>query len=164
MLFRSLAHQILLLPFTIGFLTSLWHLLFASEKEGRSVWWSPRRALWLILLFEILFVLLFLYECHHFAPLGYRLHPLLALAIFIPLLISLAGLALKPLVKGRWIFGVVLVAYVAGMVLAIASFPLNYLRSDMLPVIIHSSWYQARTKYSVSGMTNDPLGALGNES
>jgi hypothetical protein len=131
----GLTHQLLLLPFAICFLVSLWQLLFLSGKESTSVWWSPDRAIWLILLFEILFALLFLYECHHFAPLGYRLHLLPTLAIFIPLLIFLAGLAIKPLAKGSWIFGVVLVAYIAGMVLAIASFPLNYLRSDMLPVI-----------------------------
>jgi hypothetical protein len=142
----GLVHQLLLLPFTIGFLAALWQLLFGSEKEERS-WWSPYRALSLILFFEILFVLLFFYECHHFAPLGYRLHLLLTLAIFIPLLIFLAGLAIKPLTTGNWIFGVVLVAYVAGMILAIASFPLNYLRSDMLPVI---QWADSHLLHHIS--------------
>ena len=131
----GLAHQLLLLPFTIGFLLSLRQLLFASEKESTSAWWSPRKALWLTLFFEILFFLLFLYECHHFSPLGYRLHPILALAIFIPLLIFLAGLASKPGSSPTWIFDITLTAYIAGMILAIVSFPLTYLRSDMLPVI-----------------------------
>ena len=131
----GLAHQLLLLPFTLGFFISLWQLLFTSEKESTFVWWSPRRALWLTLFFEILFFLLFLYECHHFASLGYRLHPLLALAIFIPLLIFIAGLASKPGSSPTWIFVITLAAYIGGMILAIASFPLTYLRSDMLPVI-----------------------------
>lgn len=131
----GLAHQLLLLPFTIGFFVCLWQLLFAAEKTGLPVWWSPDRAHRLTLIFEILFVLLFAYECHHFAPLGYRLHPVLALAVFIPLLIFLGGLASKPLRNATWIFAVTLTAYIAGMILAIVSFPLTYLRSDMLPVI-----------------------------
>jgi hypothetical protein len=131
----GLVHQLLLLPFMAVFFISLRQLLFGSQKENVSPWWSPRRALWLMLLFEILFLLLFFYESHHFAPLGYHLHRFLALAIFVPLLVALAGLAIKPAANERWIFGVVLTAYIAGMILAIVSFPLTYLRSDMLPVI-----------------------------
>ena len=131
----GIAHQFLLLPLTIGFLAALWQLLFASEKGGMPVWWSADRALRLTLLFEILFLLLFAYESHHFASLGYRLYPVLALAVFIPLLIFLGGLTSKPLRNATWIFAVTLTAYIAGMILAIVSFPLTYLRSDMLPVI-----------------------------
>ncbi|AEU34954.1 hypothetical protein AciX8_0604 [Granulicella mallensis MP5ACTX8] len=129
----GVAHQLFLLPFTAGFLVLLWRFLCGSERE--TAWWSTVRALRLVLFFEILAGLLFLYECHHFAPLGYRLHPFAVLAVFIPLLILLTVLMTKPRAQGGLIFGVVLAAYVAGVLLAITSFPLNYLRSDMLPVI-----------------------------
>lgn len=143
----GLAHQLLLLPFAIGFLAALWQLLFGSSKKGVPVWWSPDRALRLTLLFEILFLLLFAYECRHFAPLGYRLHLFLALAIFIPSLVFLFGLTSKPLRHATWIFTVVLAAYIGGMILAIVSFPLTYLRSDMLPVI---QWANIRLLHHLS--------------
>lgn len=129
----GVAHQLLLLPFTVGFLFLLWRFVYAPGKD--TAWWSTELALRLVLFFEVLAALLFLYQCHHFARLGYRLHPFAVLAVFIPLLVFLTVLVAKPDAPGGSIFGVVLAAYVAGVLLAVASFPLNYLRSDMLPVI-----------------------------
>lgn len=135
----GLAHQFILLPILALFLANGWHLLFSEpDRDGKRspALWSPLRAVRLALVFEATALLLFLYQCRHFEFLGYRFYPFAIVAVFGVLLALLGWLAFSRAASGGWIFGVSLAGYVSGMVLAIVSFPLTYLRSDMLPVIL----------------------------
>jgi uncharacterized membrane protein len=97
--------------------------------------WTPRRALLLALLFELTFPALYLYEARHFAAFGYQRHMFLAATIFLPVVVLLA-LTLWSRLSPTLVFLTTLAAYAGGLLLSILSFPLNYLRSDMLPVIV----------------------------
>jgi len=129
-------HQLVLLPFTCLFLFCLWRFLFATEAPASRRLWSPRRAIYLMLFFELATATLFLYEAHHFASFGYRLHPLLAAAFFAGMLAILATIAIQSSPKPSHMFAAAITGYIGGVLLAIFSFPLTYLRSDMLPVIL----------------------------
>ena len=130
-----LAHQLLLLPFTAMFAWGLIQLV-RPVPSATPLRWSPRRALKLAILLEAGAIALYFYEGHHFAHLGYQAHPVLALIVFAMSLIVLAVIAFgRNLLPGRVVAGT-LVIYTAGLLLAIRGFPVTYLRSDMLPVIL----------------------------
>ena len=129
-------HQLILLPFTCVFLFCLWRLLSVVEAPASRPLWLPCRATAVLLFFELATAALFLYEAHHFALFGYRLHPILTAAFFAGILAILATVAIQPSPKPSHIFAVALAGYIGGVLLAIFSFPLTYLRSDMLPVIL----------------------------
>ncbi len=96
--------------------------------------WTPRVALMLVMAFEVGFVWLYFYECRHFVAFGYQLRALPAGVVLGGALV-LIGLALRARVAAGYVFGAALIASAGGLLLSILSFPLNYLRSDMLPVI-----------------------------
>jgi hypothetical protein len=129
----KISHQILLLPATALFFWCLYQLL-RSDPSAPAVRWTVRRALLLTLLFELLFVALYLYECRHFAAFGYRAHRLPA-AVLLGMALTLLALTLRARVSAGFVSAATLFAAAGGLLLAIISFPLNYLRSDMLPVI-----------------------------
>ena len=93
-----------------------------------SPWWLP-------VSFQIVAILLFLYAAHHFSSFGYRLYPLRTALVFSASL-GLLLWSIQRRAAGVWVLGAAGVTYVSGQLLQIASFPLNYLRSDMLPVIL----------------------------
>jgi hypothetical protein len=132
----GLCHQLLLLPISLLFLVGMGRFLFAERAPQFASLWSTKRAASLVFAFEMLAAALFLYECHHFASLGYHFYPLLSAGVFLISLVCLGWVASGRDVMGLGIFGVSLACYTSGMVMAIVSFPLNYLRSDMLPVIL----------------------------
>jgi hypothetical protein len=110
--------------------------LLRTKAPGSPVEWTPRRALALVFVFELGFAALYLRECRHFASFGYRLRLIPTIAIFGGSVILL-GFALRSRMAAGFVFGVALLVSACGLLLSIISFPLNYLRSDMLPVI---SW------------------------
>lgn len=127
-------HQLILLPLAAFFFWATFRLLVPQSPEPR-VQWSTRRALVVALIFELLFALVYLYEVRHFADVGYHARPMLAVLLLTPAIVAL-GLAAAGRLTPVATFGVTLIAYLAGATLSILSFPLNYLRSDMLPVIL----------------------------
>lgn len=128
-------HQLLLLPCTALFAYAVWQLLQPGNSSVSCPFqWTAHRALLLALLFESLFYLIFFFEARHFAWLGYHLQPISAALVFTAALILIAMAAARKLNATATIF-VAVCTYAAGIALAIAAFPLNYLRSDMLPVI-----------------------------
>jgi len=129
-----LTHQLILLPLAAFFFWTTIRLLIPQSPEPR-VQWSPHRALVVALIFELLFGLVYLYEVRHFADAGYRARPMLAVLLLTPAIVAL-GLAAAGRLRPAATLGVTLLAYLAGATLSILSFPLNYLRSDMLPVIL----------------------------
>lgn len=134
----GLVHQLLLLPFTFALAASLILLLTGSHlprSAARSMG-GEQLAIALVCVccsFEALSLGAVVYEAHHFHRFGYELHPIDEFLAGVGVA-GLAWLALRH--KASPAFLGVLVAYTAGLLLAIRSFPLNYLRSDMLPVIL----------------------------
>ena len=135
-------HQLLLLPLSVCMAAGL--VLLLSDQPGLGGvaarvsalprwWWAP------LVAFEGLSIGFIGAEAHHFKAFGYRFTAtaggLAAVVVFAALLVFWR----HP--RGRELFSLVLVAYAAGLGVAIAGFPLNYLRSDMLPVI---GWADAR--------------------
>ena len=131
-----LLHQIGLIPFDVVFTVGLLKLLNPQNTRSPSrVGERSLRTVWAAIgVFEMLSVLSLFYAAHHFATFGYRLHP----RAFISLLGIVAASWVTCLRSGsnRWLLTGVTLTYSAGAVLSILSFPLNYLRSDMLPVIV----------------------------
>jgi hypothetical protein len=140
------AHQLILLPVLMLFLLGMRGFLFGEKESGLALW-SPTRAMWLVFAFELVAVSLFFYECHHFAHVGYRFHPFAIAVVFGVMLLLLGSVAIGRVSSGDRIFGISLSCYLGGMILAIASFPLTYLRSDMLPVIL---WADTNLLHHVS--------------
>ncbi|HSU18481.1 MAG TPA: hypothetical protein VLI45_01945 [Acidobacteriaceae bacterium] len=131
-----LAHQLLLLPFTGAFLFSAWELLFGRGGYPGLGAWMPRHSLLLCVLFELTAGLLLFYDAHHFSRFGYRVHPIGTVLLIAICTTLLAIAAVRACFARRfWILSVVIGAFVAGRLFSIWSFPLTYLRSDMLPVI-----------------------------
>lgn len=132
-----LLHQLLILPFTMAFAFSLFFLL--RIKRGREATYSERRGRtilsWLAIcfVFELLSLAAFLYEGHHFARFGYGFGAVRFSLVVLAVMAAVFWAVWKR--SGAGVLAGVLVAYGAGLLLAIRSFPLNYLRSDMLPVI-----------------------------
>ena len=135
----TLQIQLALLPITLLFLALIGVLLFGEPR-----WWGSvllRRLgtaaslLWTLFILECAFLVLFAYQVRHFGAFGYQVRPL---ADFLALTAVVLGIGMtiwrsqtSPIVK----MGIYLALYAVGQVLSILSFPLNYLRSDMLPVI-----------------------------
>jgi len=129
-----LSHQLWLLPVTAAFLYCLYRFLNVSSPGVETPYWTPQRALGLAVLFQAAFLGLYLYECHHFAFLGYQCRRGLAYAVFLPAFVLLVLAGRRPL-RAQVVFVATIASYLAGMIVAIAGFPLTYLRSDMLAVI-----------------------------
>ena len=130
-----LAHQLLLLPVDVLFLVGLLGLL------GRRVM-SPTTPtgpvstgawLWVCGAFELVSLLSLRYEAKHFAQFGYHMSGM-ALAVLIAIVFAgAAGFLIRR--SAGWLISAAVGSYAAGAVLSIRNFPLNYLRSDMLPVV-----------------------------
>ncbi len=84
-------------------------------------------------------------EAHHFKRFGYQIPPATAVALALFVLAPPALFSARR--KARRLVLAVAGLYSAGMVLAICAFPLNYLRSDMLPVI---EWADTRLLHQVN--------------
>jgi hypothetical protein len=129
----GLPHQLLLLPITALFLFFLFLLL--TDRELYKPFWSVQSALALCVLFELVSCCLFFYQARHFSALGYELHRSLTLLFYALALAALLIVALRRNIPASQIFITAITVYAGGMLLAMYSFPLTYLRSDMLPVI-----------------------------
>ena len=132
--------QILLLPLTAVFLATSFYFLHGDLLQGSLLWLvklsSEKVLLWTTGLLQLCFVYLFLSETHHYSALGYRLLKAPVLLSFGMLLLALGvsiGVAAK--IPSRLWLAIFLATSATGSILSIVSFPLNYLRSDMLPVI-----------------------------
>ncbi len=129
-----LLHQLILLPAAAMFLFGLKQLLSDTPYKV-AIGLRLRSGLMALVLFELWFALLFVYEARHFARFGYQLQSLPTAIIFCSNLALLGLLVVRCpagwviLLTSAWI-------YASGLVLSVLSFPLNYLRSDMLPVIL----------------------------
>lgn len=138
-------HQLVLIPFTVVFLYLAGRLLFEESSDGG--WWTPSRGLWFAVGLEVLFFAVLAYEFRHFASLGYQFRPALTAGVMLPAL----GLLVVAALKRPLSWGLAAVAgagaYLAGMIVALASFPLTYLRSDMLPVIL---WADTNLLHGIS--------------
>ena len=152
-------HQVLLLPFTVGFAIVLWKLVRCVPAEGSvpTIAWEQmfvRTGCLLCVVFESLSIAGIFYENRHFARFGYelRIHVAEEFAGAVVLAVVLAVRRRT----GRYLLAAALVAYAAGLLLAIRSFPLNYLRSDMLPVIV---WADRRLLLHLNPYTTMHVGA-----
>ncbi len=132
-----LVHQLLLLPLLISYSVLLWALLghspsarqHANHVAGR----LPR---WLILClaaFELWSLLFFAAEARHFQGFGYHLYPLTCSICAGGLLFAWVLFFSHP--SAKRLFVAIMGTFAVGMIVAIRCFPLNYFRSDMLPVI-----------------------------
>lgn len=135
----GITHQLIVLPFTLFFLFGCCVLLRSKVIPGRSDsegWTRYVHSALLALLtsFELVSLMAFWYESKHFARFGYSLPLLPACFAGFIVLVAIATLWLSR--TGFVTLTGVLVSYLAGMALAIRCFPLNYLRSDMLPVVL----------------------------
>jgi hypothetical protein len=128
-----LVHQLLLLPATLVFFWAFYGLL--NPGSAALVVWTPQRALLAATGFEVLFGLLYVYEGRHFARFGYRVLPGPAVGVFASSTALLGWVAWRRL-RSAAVIAAAMAVYVAGIALSIASFPLTYLRSDMLSVIL----------------------------
>ena len=132
--------QVVLLPLTIVFLAGLFYFLHGDQSRTLLTELvrlsSPQGLLRAIGALELCFIVLFLYETHYYSALGYRLLRLPTLLTFSAVLLALTAVVQRPTRTSPWTkFAVFAGAYTSASILAIVSFPLNYLRSDMLPVI-----------------------------
>jgi hypothetical protein len=144
----GLAHQLILLPFTFLFLYSLLQLLFARAAPGQahsSVLWDGKRLVHVLFLVELSAFMLFRYEAHHLAPLGYRLRPTLSVPAVLAIAAGFWLVQRNP--RPAYVAGLAAGVYGLGVLLTIGCFPLNYLRSDMLPVIL---WADTNLLHHVS--------------
>ncbi len=150
-------HQVLLLPVSFAFVWVLLAILWPEPRQvAITVPPSSRRTDWILalLICELLSGLLFVAEGRHFRQFGYHLTYVscfLVCAVIGALTWNYfrvrTGLALLYLVAG---------AYAAGLLLAIRDFPLNYLRSDMLPVI---GWADGRLLHRLNPYGTMHVGA-----
>lgn len=131
-------HQLLLIPCTALFLWATGQMLRTPAPLGPvpKTWWTPARNGGLAVVLELWFLAALAYEVEHFAAYGYRLRTALWLAALLPGLAFLAFAARKAATSWRVPALAAGAAYLGGAVASILSFPLNYLRSDMLPVIV----------------------------
>jgi hypothetical protein len=135
----DVAVQVMLLPITLMFLYCSYQFLRVEPSGGG---WVARLGgtdvgLLVVFLLELGFVGLFFDETRHYAAFGYHLVPV---PTFVAFSVCLAGLGIATY-RGSRPVGVLLASlgtYLVGQGLSIVSFPLNYLRSDMLAVIFWS--------------------------
>ncbi len=143
-----LTHQILLLIPALGFACTLFWMLGAprpsdlgsSDQSSLSTHWPV-----VLLCFEFLSLVMIVAEARHFARFGYHL-PLRSVCLAgVVILACWSTFLMRP---GGWsLLCTVLGTYVVGSLLCIHDFPLNYLRSDMLPVI---GWADTRLVHRLS--------------
>ena len=129
--------QLALLPFTASFLYLSWRFLLTGVAPH---WMSRvggmRAVFFVVFLLELSFAVLFVEETTHYAEFGYRLRVVPALILLVLPLGAVVWVTFRwRRIRPDWLVGTFLGTYAAGQVLAIVSFPLNYLRSDMMPVI-----------------------------
>ena len=130
--------QLVLLPFTAVFLYLSWQFLLGGEAPR----WMTRvggidAVFAVVFLLELGFAVLFVGETRHYADFGYRLRVVPVLILLVLPLGAVGWVTFRwRRIRPAWLLGAVLGTYAAAQVLAIVSFPLNYLRSDMLPVIV----------------------------
>ncbi len=130
-----LFHQLLLLPLSAVFFLALYCLLAKSARVPiKKAQFDPSILLVVCTLFEALFLFALAYERRHFARFGYSIPHRVAIAMGLVVL-SAGGLTIWRR-TGPSLYAGMLTMYAAGLLLAIRCFPLNYLRSDMLPVIV----------------------------
>ncbi len=132
-----LVHQVMLLPFLGLFAFLLYALLSGQNLYVRDAdsslsrlpaWWSR-----CLILFEAWSVLLMAAEARHYRAFGYHLSAFVcSISVAIVLLVWVSCFFRS---SARSLMAAVLTSVGAGMIVAIRCFPLNYLRSDMLPVI-----------------------------
>ncbi len=137
--------QVAVLPLTGIFLYLAYRFFLLGDEGARDrpavelvIDWlgDVAHRMWVVYILEILFVMLFFSETTHYAGLGYRLLLLPTILVFSSALITLGLMTWRgSCVPPAAMLGIFVGSYAAGHILAIASFPLNYLRSDMLPVI-----------------------------
>ena len=132
--------QMMLIPISTVFVVlCVWLLRSQVGLRGSKLFGQLGRVrlmLWLGFLLECWFVCLFLYETVHYAAFGYvlLLIPAAVLLTASLLAVGLAGVTVYQ-VPARATLALLLGSYAGAAILAIFSFPLNYLRSDMMPVI-----------------------------
>ncbi len=152
-----LLHQILLLPGAIALALSLSWLLRTDQPESFNLQergsQTAKCLLFFLAGFEVLSLAMIAAEGRHFALLGYHLTRgtilvlgLVVLVCWLPVLWRLNALTALGAITG---------SYLAGMAVAIRCFPLNYLRSDMLPVI---DWADARWVHHLDPYTTMHVG------
>lgn len=124
-------HQLLLLPLTLVGMVGLLGLLQRRQevafREAMPV------SLSVCVIFEVVSLLGFRYEAKHFAQFGYHISPTSYLLVVGAALLGAVGFVRYR--SSVWLIGAAIATYVVGEWLSIVSFPLNYLRSDMLPVV-----------------------------
>lgn len=149
------AHQLLLLPVDALFLVGLLGLL-----ERRV--WSPTKLanplsvtawLWVCGGFELVSLLSFRYEAKHFAQFGYHMSGMALVVVIAIVLTGAAGFFIHR--SAGWLLFAAMCSYAAGAVLSIRDFPLNYLRSDMLPVV---QWADQRLAHHLNPYTTIHIG------
>ncbi len=134
-----LLHQLLLLVPALALCCALFFLLSGKSKQT-----SPhqvavnqellRQVALALFALEALSLLMIYAESRHFAKFGYSLSR--AVVIYVPVLaLAVLGYAIR---RGNaiWLLLAVFFCYTVSVLVAIRYFPLNYLRSDMLPVIV----------------------------
>ncbi len=112
---------------------------FLKQQESlrlQSSGWSSGRVMILLVCFQGVTSAGIWYEATHFARMGYHLTSIYRYGVPATLLALTIGLAAAKTPSWKWILVAALMCYCGDMLLAIHEFPLNYLRSDMLPVIL----------------------------
>ncbi len=148
-------HQALLVPVEILFIAGLLGLLgrSATVPVRSTAQASIAPWLWVCIAFELISLLSFGYEAKHFVRFGYHLSRAAYLVVVGVVLASAACFA--KFRSSEWLMGAAAASYIAGAVLAIESFPLNYLRSDMLPVV---QWADQRLAHGLDPYTTMHVG------
>lgn len=150
-----LAHQLFLLPIDVLFLLGLLGLLgrrVVSSTEPAS-FSSVEPWLWVCGGFELVSLLSFRYETKHFAQFGYHMSGMALVVLVAIVLAAAAGFLIHR--SGGWLLFAAIGSYAAGAVLSILNFPLNYLRSDMLPVV---QWADDRLAHHLNPYTTIHVG------
>lgn len=150
-----LMHQVMLIPLELLFVVCLFRLLSKCRPVtvGPAVDLPIKSSLWVCFAFEVSSLLAFLYESRHFERFGYHLSWGAYSCVF-----AISVLAAATFVRfrsGMWLFVGALGCYVAGEIFSICCFPLNYLRSDMLPVV---QWADQRLVHGLNPYTTMHVG------
>ncbi len=153
-----LIHQLLLLPFTLVFSYGLARLLRPALNGQAATSIKLRSFLFALVMLcavsEACSIAGFVYEGRHFAQFGYFLPhsaPVLLAGLFL-----VGALCIAVRSSAAVALAGVLLSYVGGVALAMACFPLNYLRSDMLPVIM---WADGRLAAHLNPYTTMHVGS-----
>ena len=151
-----LLHQLLLIPLELAFMVGVAGLLRTDGRRsrGQTSTEEPHFYLWVCFGFECLSLLGFWYESRHFAQFGYHLQLVAYLAVVSIFLLGLLSFA--RFYSAMSLLAGAVVCFSAGEMLAIWDFPLNYLRSDMLPVV---QWADQRLVQHLNPYTTMHVGS-----